>query len=345
MKKIISLCLVVLILFALVPQSFAASEKGEAVLYSEVISGNVGDVILVNIFLERNCEGDAAIDSMQGTLIYDTEYLTYGNYKLTDEVNDLSSVSNEASGMWQVNEKEKGSVLFAFASAFGINQDGFLVQFLFRIEKEGGTRLVLNNFEYSTWSRSSGNTASYYLEPFYVCGVVTEGYEVDLSETPDEEFESLSKQTVTPKPNQDKATPVPSKSVDIEIDGTPLPEELIQYSPKPSEAPGTAIAPASNAPSNTEAPTDSATAEPATQAPSAPAVPDEADKAEDEPAIEVDVEEIPPTDTPDEGDAKSQPEDGRKLGVAAWILIGLGVLAVVLLTVAISLLAIRKRNK
>lgn len=342
MKKIVSACIAFLLLFVFAPKGFASGEIGTAVLSSETVLGSVGDIVAVNIYLERNCEGDFAIDSMQGSFIYDPEYLTFGSFKHTDESNGLDSVSNESGGLWQLREGDKGIILMSFASAYGIKEDGFLIQLLFRIEKEGGTRIAINSFEYGTWSRSTGETKGYWIEPFYVAGVVTEGFDVDLTEKPDLTFTSLSKEARTPAPNQQTQTPVPSKDTELEMQNSSIPEELLNYTPNPAtDAPFV--------PTETSGPIDPNvpdTTEPPTLTTEMPNSDPNTTGESDLPEIEVDIIETDPAvDQKPQVEGQGSMDTPSGLTPIAWILIGLGSVAVLLLSVAAVFIIIRKRRK
>lgn len=348
MKRIICCLLSALLVFGLVSTSFAAPSLGNAELTAEPVYGKVGDIVTVNVYLTANLRNEYTLDSMQGSLIYDSEYLTYGDYQLKDADNGLDSVSNSASGMWLFNGNEKGVVKFAFASSAGIEQDGFLIQLRFRIEKEGTSNIILNGFEYHDYSVSKADGQGYYLEPFILTGVSTEGYTPDIDADVNMEFESIAKETAAPQQNGGGAVVEPQQTTSSVSTERPTLEIHSFENTSPDIA--------TRAPSETQIdfgipsePNPMVTRVPDVQIPDESELTDadvsQSEQPGDEPNIGISVDAIPETDSGSADDTDHRTETKGTIGVIGILLLVLGGGAVILIGIVVVVLVLRRRQK
>lgn len=353
MKKIICGILSALLVFGFVSAAFAAPTLGKAELTAEPVYGKVGDIVLVNVYLTANLRNEYTLDSMQGTLIYDPEYLTFGDYQLKDAENRLDSVSNSASGMWVLNGNEKGIVKFAFASSVGIEQDGFLIQLRFRIEKEGTSNILLNGFEYHDFSLSYQDGESYYLEPFILTGISTEGYTPDVDADVNLEFESMAKETAAPQQNEGGPVVEPQQTASSAQTENPT-KDVHSFQDASQDV-------ATKAPSDVQIdalipnePDSTVTQVPSVQIPDESELPDadgtqteqsNEDPTGEEPNIEISTEVVPDTNGQPADDADDQTEATGSIGVIGILLLVLGGIAIVLIGIVIVFLIVRRHRK
>jgi hypothetical protein len=343
-------------------QAAGAAEQGELLIASEKVTGAVGDVVKVDFYLYPNLPDGRKLDTIQGRMKYDTEFLTLGTVNQVDEEQNLTSLMKGKASNFQYNVKD-GEMYFAFFDAYGVEAEGFWFQAEFRIEKEGATDFVFNGIAY-TGIDDAYKAASFVIDPVAVGGVYTEGNEVPEDGAAGETFAPIEPVIVTPEP------PTPSPKPSNPGQTVPQTSTLPVPSGKPSSAPTgivtppppqTPMAPASYeaaTPANTPAPenTPESVAEATagtTNAPGEdPTVPGETTPA---PIGEDPVESGAPLD-PDGKTDPTTPEgqmtpDGKsvadeKQGPNMVLVIGLivGIVAVIGLGALAIVLILKKRN-
>lgn len=277
MKRLFAMLIALALMLAL-PLAFAqAVENGELLIASEKVTGAVGDIVKVNFYLYPNFPDTRKLDSLQGSMKYDPEFLTFGTINQVDEENNLTSLMKGKASYFQFHEENKGEVKFGFIDMYGVEEEGFWFQAEFRIEKEGATDFIFNGVQYSGVD-SEYKAVTYTIEPVSVGGVYTEGQEVPANDPPEETFAPLEPVVETPAP----ATPTPrpsnsGQSVPVvstlpTISGAPTGGSTGLVTPPPAQTP---MAPASYeaatpattpAPETTEGPVAEASAEASAQA-------------------------------------------------------------------------------
>ena len=220
MKRILAVMIAaVLLLAAPVLPGKAASdaELGEMLIESVSVTGEVGEIVKVNFELYPNLPDGRTLDSLEGSMKYDPEFVTLGAINQVDEENNLTSLMKGKASFFQYNidENNKGTMRFVFIDAYGVENEGFWFQAEFRIEKEGATDFVFNSITYTglqTVENADGtksyNTVSYYIEPFSVGGIYTEGESVPTNGAEEETFAPLTPAVATPV----VVTPTPKPS-------------------------------------------------------------------------------------------------------------------------------------
>ena len=232
MKRTLAWILVLALALLLLPAISAASEEGEMLLASEPVQGAVGDIVAVDFYCYPNLPEGILLDSLEGTLLYDAEFLTLGSINLRDEEQNLSSLMNSKGPIWMPNTTQPGELKFAYADTFGTDAQGFLFQIEFRIEKEGATAFVFNSIRYHGLKQEDGaykSAGSYFINPVQIGGVHTEGYEIPENIDPDATYAPLEPAVETP-PAQQTPTPKPSNSGHSVPQTTKLPEPSAQPS-------------------------------------------------------------------------------------------------------------------
>lgn len=353
-------CLAWILILALtiiiLPATVRASEEGEMLLTSEPVEGAVGEIVAVDFYCYPNLPEGLLLDSLEGTLLYDAEFLTLGSINLRDEEKNLSSLMNSKGPIWIPNTTEAGKLQFAYADTFGTDEQGFLFQIEFRIEKEGATAFVFNSIRYSGLDTTTNKATSFFINPRQTGGVKTEGQEIPGDVAADTTYAPLEPNVETPAAKS-TPTPLPSNNGQPVPNTTQLPEPtniatpssgLVTPNPKVTSMPANtssateqATAPASEAPATqgTE-PTDTEVPTEATQEPEAPI------EATAEPLV---VSESTPK--PNEGtnvQPTSSPENvkpAQQQNKAVLIAVIAGIIVVILLAIlAIILVLIRKKR-
>lgn len=223
MKRILAVMIAAVLLFAVPIVSGEAAgnaELGEMLIESIPVSGAVGDIVKVNFELYPNLPDDRKLDSLSGTMRFDSEFVTLGAINQVDEENNLTSLMKGKASAFQYNidENDKGLMKFAFIDGYGIDAEGFWFQAEFRIEKEGSTSFVFNSITY-TGMDADYKTITYYIEPKPVGGIYTEGESIPTDGTADETFAPLTPAIATPVVVT--PTPKPSNSgQDVSITST-----------------------------------------------------------------------------------------------------------------------------
>lgn len=224
MKRKFAWLIILALIVSLIPAATFAADEGEMLLTSEPVQGAVGDVVKVDFYCYPNLSDGEFLDSLEGTLVYDPEFLTLGSINLRDEEQNLNSILNSKSPLWIPSTAEAGKLVFAWADAFGTDETGFLFQIEFRIEKEGAAPFLFNSIRYHGINGSTYQSlGSYFINPVQLGGVYTEGYELTDGTEPDATYEALEPTVETPKP-QATATPKPSNSGHSVPQTTSLPE-------------------------------------------------------------------------------------------------------------------------
>ena len=213
MKRKLAWLIVFALIIALLPAASYAMDEGEMLFASESVKGAVGDIIKVDFYCYPNLTEGELMDSLELSLYYDPEMLTFGSLNLRDEEQNLSSLLYGKSAQPPIyNTKEPGVIVLAWAELYGTDQQGFLFQVEFRVEKEGASTFLFNSVRYHTINGSNFQSiGSYFINPVQIGGVYTEGYEIVDNPEPDATYEPLEPVVETPKP-QATATPKPSNS-------------------------------------------------------------------------------------------------------------------------------------
>ncbi len=232
--------IIALVLLAAIPivsaKAASSAELGEMLIASEKVSGAVGDVVYVDFYLYPNLPDGRKLDSLSGSMKYDPEIVTLGAINQVDEANNLKSLMKGKASTFLPNIKnDEGLLVFVFADAYGVENEGFWFQAEFRIEKEGSTDFVFNNIDYTglqTVANADGtnsyNTVKYYIEPVSVGGIYTEGEEPPENGPVEETYAPLTPAVNTPAP----ITPTPKPSNDAQP--VPITSTLPTFSAKPT---------------------------------------------------------------------------------------------------------------
>lgn len=261
MKRVLA-AMVALVLLLAIPiisaEAAGNSELGEMLITSQKQSVAVGDVVKVNFELYPNLPDGRKLDSLSGSMKFDTEFLTLGTINQVDTENNLTSLMKGKASSFQYKfDEATGAIRFAFIDAYGVDKDGFWFQAEFRVEKEGATDFVFNGITY-TGVDSKYKTASFYINPVSVGGLYTEGQSIPTDGAADETFAPLTPAVNTPVPST--PTPKPSNSGhDVPVTST-----LPTYSANPSSGNTGVVTPkppVTSAPTKTQAPSQT-TAEP-----------------------------------------------------------------------------------
>lgn len=379
MKKIgLAWILILALTVLLLPAATGAATEGEMLLTSDPVEGAVGDIVKVDFYCYPNLTENELLDSLEFSLAYDPEMLTFGSFNMRDEENNLASMMYGKSAqppMW--NLKEPGLIVLAWAELFGTDQQGFMFQLEFRIEKEGASDFLFNSVRYHSIDGASyASIGSYYINPVRIGGVKTEGEEIPEEPTVEATYAPLEpsvetpapQATATPKPNNEGQT-VPQTSTLPEPSGMATPAEtgIVTLPPAVTSMPVTTPA-ATQAPSNNAGATaktnptqsaaqtpasNAATDAPASEAPAAetqqPTEPEAtletaAPDASTEPLVV--TESTPETTDPEEPTAAPETVKPAQENKALVIAVIAGIIVVILLAVlAIVLILIRNKKQ
>lgn len=203
MKRFLAILFAIVILSAIPIASGAAagnSRLGELYITSDKVSGEVGDLVKVNFYVYPNLPEGRKLDTFIGYIKYDPEILKYGAYNLVDKEENLTSfmqMGERPVYSFVPNYDEPGYFRFVYISVYGAEAEGFWLQLVFRIEKEGATDFVFNGISYTGFD-SEMKTESYYIEPVSVGGVYTEGQTVPSEGTGEETYAPLTPGIETP---------------------------------------------------------------------------------------------------------------------------------------------------
>ena len=379
MKRILAAMIAFVLVLAIPFASVEAagnSEKGELLITQEpeTTEGAVGEIVKVNFFLYPNLPDGRKLDSFQCTMKYDQSFVTLGAINQVDDEKNLTSLMKSKGPLFQYNiDQENGLLILGFIDMYGVESEGFWFQAEFRIEQEGATAFVFNNFEYTGIIGNGDYTAArYMIDPVSVGGLYTAGYEVPTDGAAGETFAPLTPAmetpvTVTPTPKpENNGQPVPVTSTLPTYSSVPTASGIVTPAPAVTSMPVTTPAPYES----TSAP-QTETAEPVQTDPTLPAgettaapigTPESGD-----PAIEAEAsafpiggDEIvgeattaPNTQTAPVGETSADPE-ATKSGSAndqkddsdKWLIIGIiaGMVAVVGLG-ALAIVLLLKRRK
>ena len=188
MKRLLAFMIAAVLLLLPIASSRAV-ETGRLSISSEKVGGYVGELVTVQFYLDPNLPDDKKLGSLSGSIKYDSSFVTFGAIDLSGESADRESWMNGNASKFVYNN-DPGFIRFAFMDAYGVEKGGFWFEATFRIEKEGATAFVFNGIEY-TGIDSSYSAVSYYLEPFSVGGIYTEGRSVPTDAAADETFAPL----------------------------------------------------------------------------------------------------------------------------------------------------------
>ncbi len=266
MKRIFALMIAAVLLLAVPILSGEAAgdeELGEMLIESVSVTGAVGDIVKVNFELYPNLPDGRKMDSLSGSMKFDSEFVTLGAINQVDEENNLTSLMKGKASAFQYNidENDKGLMKFAFIDGYGIDAEGFWFQAEFRIEKEGATTFVFNGIRY-TGLDEEYKTVSYYIEPVAVGGIFTEGESVPTDSAAEETYAPFTPAiatpvvvTPTPKPsNSGQVVPITSSLPTVSAPAT-APDGIVTPPPAVTSMPLTTPAPHDEktaAPENTE---------------------------------------------------------------------------------------------
>ena len=362
MKRLLSAMIALVLLLAIPIASVEAAgdaELGEMLISSEKQSVAVGDVVKVNFELYPNLPDGRKLDSLSGSMKFDTDFLSFGTINQVDEQNNLTSLIKGKASSFQYKFDEKtGTIRFAFIDAYGVDAEGFWFQAEFRVEKEGSTDFVFNGISY-TGVDNQYQTVSFRLDPVSVGGLYTEGESVPTDGAAEETFAPLTPAVNTPVP----VTPTPKPSNSGQ--SVPVTSTLPTYSAKPSDS-TTVVTPAAavtsmpvitpGTASGTAKATESASAV-QTDTP-APAVPDATSSSGTDPQAEVPdatdspsgIVDIEPTETaapttpdkPIQDSADDNPAQQTNMLLVIGVIIG--IVAVIGLGALAIILVLKRRN-
>ena len=187
MKRFLACLLAAVMVLALIPaKSFADKEdtKGELLIVAdpETVYGAVDDLVKVNFYLYPNLPDDRLLDTIEGRILYDPDKLTFGAINTKDDELNLKSFLEVGSTMPITYSPEPGEIRFVYIDAYGWKTEGFWIQIVFRINKEGASAIVFNGVRYTGLDKSTLSSVSFYLDPVQVGGVATEGETVPTEE-------------------------------------------------------------------------------------------------------------------------------------------------------------------
>lgn len=316
-KRCFAWILILALAVLLLPATGVAATEGEMLLTSEPVEGAVGDIVKVEFYCYPNLPEGELLDSLEFSLSYDPEMLTFGSFNMRDEEKNLASMMYGKSAqppMW--NLKEPGLIVLAWAELFGTDQQGFLFQLEFRIEKEGASDFLFNSVRYHTINGESyASVASYYINPVHIGGVKTAGEEIPEEPETAETYAPLEPAMETPAP-QPTDTPKPSNGGQTVPKTSSLPEPT-NIPTKNPEATGivTPEPAVTSMPMNTPAATQSAAAtakptaktNPTQKATQAPATTDAPNT--EAPNTEAPNTEAPETQQPEEPETTPEPNE------------------------------------
>ena len=254
MKRILAVMIAAVLLLAvpiLYSEAAGDAELGEMLIESIPVSGAVGDIVKVNFELYPNLPDGRKMDSLSGTMKFDSEFVTLGAINQVDEENNLTSLMKGKASVFLYNpdDNDKGLIRFAFSDAFGIEAEGFWFQAEFRIEKEGATDFIFNSITY-TGMDEEYKTVTYYIEPKSVGGIYTEGESVPTDGAAEETFAPITPAiatpvvvTPTPKPSNNRQdVPVTSTLPTVSVNAT-APGGIVTPPPAVTSMPVTTSAP------------------------------------------------------------------------------------------------------
>ena len=254
MKRILAVMIAAVLLFAVPILSGEAAgdeELGEMLIESISVTGAVGEIVKVNFELYPNLPDGRKLDSLSGSMKFDSEFVTLGAINQVDEEKNLTSLMKGKASAFVYNEDkdDDGKIIFAFSDAYGVEAQGFWFQAEFRIEKEGATGFVFNGIRY-TGLDADYKTVSYYIEPVTVGGIYTEGESVPTDGAADETYAPYTPAiatpvvvTPTPKPsNSGQVVPItstlPTVSAQVSApDGIVTPPPAVTSMPLTTPAP------------------------------------------------------------------------------------------------------------
>ena len=89
MKKIgLAWILILALTVLLLPAATGAATEGEMLLTSDPVEGAVGDIVKVDFYCYPNLTENELLDSLEFSLAYDPEMLTFGSFNMRDEENN-----------------------------------------------------------------------------------------------------------------------------------------------------------------------------------------------------------------------------------------------------------------
>lgn len=264
MKRLLAVMIAAVLLLAVPILSGKAAgdaELGEMLIESVSVTGEVGEIVKVNFELYPNLPDGRKMDSFQGTMKFDSEFVTLGAINQVDEENNLTSLMKGKASLftYSKDKNDEGTILFGFCDPYGIESQGFWFQAEFRIEKEGSTDFVFNGITY-TGMDEEFKTVKYYIEPVAVGGIYTEGESVPTDGAADETYAPITPAietpvvvTPTPKPsNSGQKVPITSTLPTVSANATAQ-SGIVTPPPAATSMPVTTPAPYE---SNTAVPND-----------------------------------------------------------------------------------------
>lgn len=352
MKRKLAWLIILALILTFIPAVSNAADEGEMLITSDPIQGTVGEIVKVDFYCYPNVPEGEYLESLQFTFTYDPELLTLGSLNLKDDDNNLKSMLILGKGaqwpMWNV--KEPGLLILAWSEPFGTEEQGFLMQLEFRVEKEGTCAFLFNSVQYSTIT-IEGTTysrgGSYFINPVQTGGIYTEGNVLPEEPDPDTTFVPIAPVVETPEPKPTD-TPRPSNGGHTvpQTSTLPLPTNLqtarptgiVTLPPAVTPAPISTPSGTQNAPASSAAQTDQPSGN-TTDAPLDPnatveatAVPEPVAEATSEPDNSKIVQ---PTASPDQTNPEGEPNQALVIAIIAGIVVVilLAVLAIILVLV------------
>lgn len=93
MRKTLAYLLILVLLLALpLSLTHAEEERGELLITSEPVEGQVGEIVKVNFYLYPNLPEGLKLDSLSCSIKFDPEILTFGTINQVDETANLTSL-------------------------------------------------------------------------------------------------------------------------------------------------------------------------------------------------------------------------------------------------------------
>lgn len=245
MKRILSIALALLLMLCTASFSSAAET---VTLWSDPVTGSVGDTVTAYIMIDSSLTGQAKIVSMNMSVHFDSSAVQFIDIAYIEDKMESDFFAGMSSPMTNAPENESSFIL-AWATSNGSNAMGVLIGLQFKILNDKGSALSINDIDISYVPSQTGAMTDIYMEPV-ILGSISVGS--NPAPTPDpstlvDSGPTVTDNTVTnvtfepladtPEPLDDSVIESFAPATEVPADTTLAPTNTDDLNAPPTDAP------------------------------------------------------------------------------------------------------------
>lgn len=236
MKRILSIALALLLMLCTASFSSAAET---VTLWSDPVTGSVGDTVTAYIMIDSSLTGQAKIVSMNMSVHFDSSAVQFIDIAYIEDKMESDFFAGMSSPMTNAPENESSFIL-AWATSNGSNAMGVLIGLQFKILNDKGSALSINDIDISYVPSQTGAMTDISMEPVILGGISVGS---NPAPTPDPSTLVDSGPTVTDntvtnvtfEPLADTPEPLDNSVIESFAPATDVPTDAALSSAEPSD--------------------------------------------------------------------------------------------------------------